>query len=303
MDAKLDKYEFCVLCAKLEEMRAITSVFDECFDQAPGHRRTDVVYKVPSEDDLFLKVAMCPGMGDMNAAVRTTQIITLSQPTFIIFVGTAASLRPKHLQVGDVVVPNNAINRIYEKVTEEGRSDYDRLSGRKDFREQFFGANALIANSQTMPCSPDALGALSRVQADRLVLDSPLGKTFQLGSEEFEIREPKLHDDVSIFSCGMVIDSVSYRDFIADLMDIVMRKVHAIDMESFGFFKSIDAVQRTPVGAASQGLMIRGISDYAGRKDETEARPDDWRGIAVKNAAIVAAQVILELAKLSKPSI
>ncbi|KTE45040.1 hypothetical protein ATE62_02950 [Sphingopyxis sp. HIX] len=101
----------------------------------------------------------------------------------------------------------------------------------------------------------------------------------------------------------MVIDSVSYRDFIADLMDIVMRKVHAIDMESFGFFKSIDAVQRTPVGAASQGLMIRGISDYAGRKDETEARPDDWRGIAVKNAAIVAAQVILELAKLSKPSI
>ena len=49
------------------------------------------------------------------------------------------------------------------------------------------------------------------------------------------------------------------------------------------------------MGSDTEGVMIRGVSDYAGRKQQTETKPDDWKSVCVANAAIVAAQIIKDM--------
>jgi hypothetical protein len=69
-------------------------------------------------------------------------------------------------------------------------------------------------------------------------------------------------------------------------------------MESFGFFRAIEASRDMEVKFNCSGLMIRGISDYAGRKYDTESRPDGWKDKAVRNAAIVTGALMKKLATI-----
>ncbi|MBS0626026.1 MAG: hypothetical protein JSS32_08255 [Verrucomicrobia bacterium] len=93
----------------------------------------------------------------------------------------------------------------------------------------------------------------------------------------------------------MVVNSEAYRTFLAKQSP---RKGLVIDMESFGFFKVIDDLLRQS-DSVSQGIMIRGISDYAGRKETTELGKTAWKTVAVRNAAKVAASAIKQLAEIS----
>jgi nucleoside phosphorylase len=93
----------------------------------------------------------------------------------------------------------------------------------------------------------------------------------------------------------MVVDSVSYREFLTGRGLGHARKAEVIDMESFGFFKVLEALSKTGVGHSTQGIMIRGISDYAGRKQQSEQLPAGWKESAVRNAAHAAADLIREL--------
>lgn len=117
-----------------------------------------------------------------------------------------------------------------------------------------------------------------------------------MGGQSIALRQPKVLDDLDIFSCGMVVDSVSYRTFLTDLADQTMRKAAIIDMESYGFFGAISATKATGVGTVCEGIMVRGVSDYAGRKQQTEQIPGNWKALAVKNAATVAAELVKQIA-------
>lgn len=218
---------FAIICAKPEELRQFNQEFEDSgFVKVRGDRRLDQVYEIPggksssngegkAEPDRVI-VTSCSLMGHMSAAIRTLQVLNAHQPEVIIFSGTAASMRPKEIQVGDVVVPRKAINRYYDKISEKGQDDYEKLAKGDGFKEYFFETNAMVAETVIEVCSDDALAAMSAINTKKANLAS--------GGEEVEIdvagikiklRAPKVVEDVDVFSCGMVVDSISYRTFLS----------------------------------------------------------------------------------------
>lgn len=292
-------HEFAIICAKPEELRQVVAVLNDAkVEKVRGVHLADHVYRIPSKDgtqSFRLIVTTCNAMGHMTAAIRTAQIVLAHQPHIVMFVGTAASLRPEEIQLGDVVVPRKAVNRFYEKITESGQKDFDTRTKRPEFKELFFGKNALVADTSHEVCSEMALGAMANLDPKTLKLDGGNKGKVVVGDIEYELRDPKLIEDVDIFSCGMVVDSLSYRNFLNDIADENTRKIGVIDMESHGFFAALKALKGTGPGTVAEGLMIRGISDYAGRKQQLEGIPTDWKNLSVRNAAVVAHSLIMEL--------
>lgn len=294
--------EFAIICAKSEELRQVIDVFDERkLSKVRGRHRADQVYEVPSKDGAVLRVVVttCNAMGHMTAAIRTAQIVMAHQPQIVMFLGTAASLVPEEIQVGDVVVPKMAINRFYDKISELGQKDYEKRTARGSFKERFFGDNALIAEMAMANCSETALGAMASIKPKDIKFEVGSEGEITIDSVSHKLRTPKLVEDVDILSCGMLVDSVSYRNFLKQAAEEhYSRKVGIIDMESHGFFTALDALKRQPPGTLAEGLMIRGISDYAGRKQQLETVPSDWKNLSVRNAASVAYTLMMKLAEV-----
>lgn len=296
-------YDLCLICAKAEELRVVIETFRKSWKMVPGERTSDRIFEVPTPvGPKPVLVATCTGMGHLNAAVRTTQIISLYQPGVLMFVGTAASMRPTEVQVGDVVIPKKAISRIYEKISQKGQADYeDRIAG-GNFKEIFFDDNALISDVETVSCSGDALGVIASVPIGDIKLNGVApGAPLTIAGEQITLRNPKVADDLDIFSCGMVVDSTSYRTFLNAIAHANMRKAAVIDMESFGFFSAIAATRNIGAGSVCEGIMIRGVSDYAGRKQQSENLPVDLKRAAMENAAIVAQRFVQQLAAATEP--
>ncbi|WP_323767927.1 hypothetical protein [Antarctobacter sp.] len=289
-------YDLAVLCAKYEELEQLQAVFREEFTKVSGDRLVDQIYKFNTPNGTKKLIVMnCGDMGHTAAAVQTGRLIIQHQPKVIFFVGTAASLSPIEVQLGDVLVPRKAVYRMYDKISEKGQRDFDRRMNGEGSKEQFFGENVLCADTTTTQISPDMLGALAGVRLDEKALKSGETKEIELEGQKIQLRAPKILKDEDVFSCGMVVDSLSYRKFISEFADDAYRKLKIIDMESFGFYTAIDHAKKSGVGSDTEGVMIRGVSDYAGRKQQTETKPDDWKSVCVANAAIVAAQIIKDI--------
>ncbi|MBL3552570.1 phosphorylase family protein [Rhodovulum sulfidophilum] len=289
-------YDLAVLCAKCDELEQLQAVFRKEFTKVSGDRLVDQIYKFDTPNGTKRLIVMtCGEMGHTSAAVQTGRLIIQHHPKVIFFVGTAASLCPNEVQLGDVLVPRKAVYRMYDKISEKGQSDYERRMNGMGSKEQFFGENVLCADTATTQISPDMLGALSGVRLDERALKSGETKEIELEGRRIQLRAPKIFKDEDIFSCGMVVDSLSYREFISGIAKEEFRKLKIIDMESFGFYSAIDHAKKSGVGSDTEGVMIRGVSDYAGRKQQTETRPEDWKSVCVTNAAIVAAQIIKDI--------
>ncbi|MEJ0051708.1 MAG: hypothetical protein WDN02_10990 [Methylovirgula sp.] len=286
-------FDVCVICAKSEEARSVIGTFRKTsgFELIPGRENGFIV-----AGSLTVKVTTCIDMGHMSAAVRVAQVITESNPEIIIFVGTAASLKPSQIQLGDVVIPKKAVIRRYDKISEKGQPDYDERKQDSAFKEFFFEETALISELSTISYAVEASDLIAALEIDNIALESEVGTTMTLGDEELEFRAAKIHDDVDIFSCGMVIDSIAYRRFITTNAHNNLRKAAIVDMESHGFFTAIQSIPKSSINGSESnrchGIMIRGISDYAGRKSQTELRPVKWKDRAVKNAAVVTAALL-----------
>jgi nucleoside phosphorylase len=290
----VDTCEFGIICAKSKELRDLISVLDHYFEKVRSDTLTSRIYRVvPTE--LRVQVTTCNAMGHLSAAIRTSQILATVQPSILIFLGTAASLKASDVQVGGVVIPRKAISRSYEKITEAGQPDYDLRKKTTSFEEYFFRETALISDLSTTECAAEALTAIASLQTAKIILERGETGCIELRGEKVELRMPRIHDDIDIFSCGMVIDSVAYREFLSDSANVHLRKTTVVDMESYGFFKAIEAA-RFLTRTACSGIMVRGISDYAGRKYQTEALPQDWKRKSVRNAAIVAVALLQQLA-------
>lgn len=263
------------------------------FELKSGDRNFEVIFEAKTDRGkkrIILKT--CGSMGHTSAAISTASIISDHAPICVFFVGTAASVNPAKIQLGDVVIPRKTIYRMYEKVSQAGQDDYDVRARRGKTAECFLGDSMLIGDAKTVELSPDMQTVLATVDlVGTRLLSGTLG-SMSVGGVQTHLRDSKIHLDEDVITCGMVVDSLSYRDFLNDIAFEVARKAAIIDMESFGFYFAIDSAKKSPLGSSTDGVMIRGISDYAGRKQQIEAKPEDWKQVSVQNAATIVAKII-----------
>lgn len=277
----------------------VKSVFNKLFEREDDEGiSSEAVYLIKKRDrqpPLTLLATCCSAMGHVHAATRTAQIINSYRPSIMLFVGTAASLDPVSVRLGDVIVPTGSIYRIYDKIVEKGQSDYESCASRDGFREFFFNDNVLMADLLVEELPGHAHDLISDIDFKSVAAlrNAELAGDFAkaISRDGKPARAPKIETDIQMMTCGMVVNSVGFRDF---LRSVASRKARAIDMESFGFFKVI-ADMRNTATAVTEGIMIRGISDYAGRKEGTELGAADWKEISMTNAASVAAEVLRQL--------
>lgn len=290
------RVDIAILCAKSEELMCVQKVLrDQFIKIVDNENPIDQLFDVPgAERNIRLLVRTCGSMGHLSAAIHTSRLISQFQPKIIFFVGTAASLDPNQLQLADVIIPRKAVHRVYDKISEKGQKDYERRCVDDKFEERFYGANILCVQTDTREVSAEIQGLLTGVNYDQISLERGKADQIELNGENYPFRTPKIHYDEDIFSYGMVVDSISYREFIQRHADLSNRKISAIDMESYGFYTAIDLAKTSGLGTDCEGIMIRGISDYAGRKQQNEGRPDDWKQKSVVNAALVTAKIIAD---------
>lgn len=285
---------YCIITATPDEMSDILPIIREEFPDKPEKSRPGIFVKIINTDagshSITLLLTQTTGMGNIHAAIKTAQVISEYQPSLILFVGTAASMRPEKLHVGDVVIPRAAHLHIYDKIVEEGQDEYRICEGDANFEEFFLGKNALLHSTSAQNldelCAPliaciDGSASLETGRSDETAVAAPQTS-----------RIPKIERDSEIITCGMVVNSKKFKDLIFDRAG---RKAYAIDMESFGFFQAIADLKGRPTNEDANpviGIMVRGISDYAADKELTENQPAGWKRIATRNAGRIACQLI-----------
>lgn len=294
-------HKFCLITAKGDELRVVKAVFNGLFDREDDDGiDSQAVYLVKRRNrqpPLTLLATCCSAMGHVHAATRTAQMIVGYRPSIMFFVGTAASLNSTKVRLGDVIVPTGSVYRIYDKIVEKGETDYETAVRRDGFREHFFTDNALLTDLLVETLPGHAHDLISEIDFRKV---APLENAALADEYATAIsragggpRPPKIETDMQMLTCGMVVNSVGYRDFLNGLAS---RKACAIDMESFGFFRVIADMQRA-AAAVTEGIMVRGISDYAGRKEGTELGAADWKTISMSNAAKVAGEMVRQFAE------
>lgn len=281
-------HAICMIAAKPEESRSFDKVLGARYPSSPT--ATGTVFQLGKRQGkaITLFSTACSAMGNVHAATKTAQVIATHFPSTVFFVGTTGSLRPDQLRLGDVIIPSSAFYRIYDKIVESGEADYNNHAD-KDFKEHFFETCALLPMMRTQD--------LERARALRTVnfpaLEASLNDGLLPSAPEGQLaRKPKIVDDLLIATCGMLVNSETYRKFFTSKVD---RKVAAIDMESYGFFRVLAELQRA--GSSIEGIMVRGVSDYAGKKEAAERGTTDWKQIANENAAIVVVEIIESILK------
>lgn len=288
----IEQYTFCITTAKSDELTHFIPVFQSYFGGGrPLHGGTLFRYLKPGSkprDTTTIFLTTCGGMGNILSASRSAEIATAFAPTYFIFSGTAGSLSPDTVRLGDVVIPMSVVSRHYQRICEKGERDYVArvIPG---YEELFFKDSALIADVGTRDLprqSHSAIGRLDKVGLSQKVAagcaNVPLPQ-----SQAANARAAKVVDDINVMTCGLLINSDPYRDFV--LLKCPL-KTAAVDMESFGFMRAHDSA--VGLGTPFTPVIIRGISDYAGKRT-TLARDPRWGEIANKNAAMVAAEFIL----------
>jgi len=85
----------------------------------PIYIGTNTYFETMSPSGLALVGAVCHGMGQLNAATLTMNVITKYQPKTIILVGIAGGLE-RRIALGDVVVSSQIVDYELGKVTPDG---------------------------------------------------------------------------------------------------------------------------------------------------------------------------------------
>lgn len=290
---------FIVLCPKSEELDEVIKVIkaDSRFRRL-ADRSIDPIFEFTTKSGpKRLKAVTSGGMGHMKTALKAALEIWMHDPVVVFLVGTAASLDSTKLQLGDVIIPRKSVYRRYDKVSEEGQPDYELRIKNPTNAERFHSKNLLCADTETVDVSGRAQSAIAASGLKNLKLVRGANVGISIDGTEVGLRDPKVVLDDDIISCGMVVDSISYRDFLKTTAESFTRKVTAIDMESLGFYEALSGAKTVPYGSRAEGIMIRGISDYAGRKSQTEARPEDWKAASSFNAATVFISILCEIAE------
>jgi nucleoside phosphorylase len=262
--------------------------------------------------DMLIRVI--GSMGNTRASTKMVRPLLDTDADLIFLVGLAGSMDPS-VRLGDVVIAHGAKTfapdavkklqpgkhevvidhpttsmggTIYvdrqKVVMDEAFFRYGRDSARKEQSAQFINEYVEYAKSTDWRLT-------GLIPAEVAGLPS-----------EYANPKPVVHMG-NIFGSDMVIDSARYKKFVLDRNEDRSRdvytqiyktegheryksfkgKLHAVDMESFGFFALAEELT-ADLGKAKL-FSVRGISDMAeGKEDLDAATGEAVRGLAVRNA-------------------
>lgn len=194
-------------------------------------------------------VAQPVKMGQTDAAILATEVARYWNPTAALLVGIAASTKPDEVKLGDVVVGESVYYYEHSKITPAGTKQ----------QPEMILADAGLLKHLTGLRSWD--GAVPEQRPD-----DPNGKPWR---------------HVGVIASGeKVVADATVRDEIAS----GHRKILAIEMESYGFSRSMwQSSERI------RHLNIRGICD-----DGSPAKSDRWHRYAAASAAAFAKHFLLD---------
>ena len=228
-------------------------------------------------------------MGNVASAAATGHLTVRHDPNLIVFVGTGGSLQPDECRIGDVVVPQKGVKtKYYDKMGDSGSipfigkpkwgkggSPADLQTISRDHRRYF----QRVAG-ESIQLTGRGHGYVATALANKKALAEDL-ETWKSG------KPPVVHTDASVFSWDLVLTSENYRKLLSEELG---SKAIAVDMESFGFLSSARMLNGPGASKALSTIIVRGISDICGQKDEHFIEGSDV--IAMKNAAEVACRIL-----------
>ncbi len=276
-------------------------------------------------------VQTLPNMGNIEATLATSALLAATGPDLVIMVGLAGSLEPKKVHLGDVVISNQAKLYSSDKVASMGSGntgkrkyrfvDVDGADGeiRVDRRDGFMTSSFLRYERKFVE-SPGTDELISRVE---LTLKKDLSWLKRVRAEQipeayraaYKARSECVLHSGWLLASPHVVDSAEYRDYLVNKNTDLTLDVHrqnneadrvpwtkgdllAVDMESYGVLRAVEAIRTAPttqggVPDVLGGIIVRGISDLCEEKARTdEGSSNETREIAVHNAAEVAIRIV-----------
>lgn len=259
-----DATTIAVVIALREELNSFLRVFGTEYevdrDASTGERYLRFKYSGPS-GEVAVSVACNDRKGIESATGLAASILRHARPAVIVSLGISGSLNAKDVPLGCVVVGDTTEAYLANtKVQDDGAGGHKTRRAGETYTTDTHLANRLRALDLT----------------DRAAFNRGKAKLAELsGLRDLVITRGPLAAGPS------VVDSVSYREWMLEQQ----RDFKAVDMESAGVAAAAhgDGIQRARL------VVLRGISDLAAAKAESDAQGGGER----RSAAMVAASVVL----------
>ena len=253
-----------------------------------------------------------PAMGNIEAALLAGAGIAQANPELVILVGLAGSMNPSEVQLGDVVISNQAKLYSSDKVKALSPPSGPETRHYRFNDERSNGGDEIVIDRR------DALMSKSFLRYERRYVESK--QTDQLISElQLKLRPGaksllrvnpdfvpsayrtgyisrgsiKIHSGW-ILASQHVVDSAEYRDYLNEKNKDQKLDVHrqtgeqgrcqwtngellAVDMESYGLLRAVELLRTTHAkyGGAPNlhgAIVVRGISDLSEEKAESDGK-------------------------------
>ena len=234
-------------------------------------------------------VLECSEMGNIAAAINSAYAICRYRPSLVIFSGIAGALDIKKIRVGDVMLPRSITTRDFQKLKASGDA-YSSLS-KSEKMEAFEVSNSKLSTfTRTVDVSERGRRLLSQIKLDVLEAELEKIQVPQHWARDYGIpmRSPSVVREEVSFSWSNVLSSEPYVNFLKDRIGAAWTSV---EMESYGFLRAVEKVRAI---YATDGIVVRSISDFATHKELTDKDPQ-WRSLALRNMAIATRFIIQEV--------
>ena len=258
------------------ELPTLLRQFDaRCNTRRPKSVRGTYHYVLPRVNGKQLEVKVrCIGQaGNQFSGMETIDMLHRFEPRFIFLYGIAGALPRGDVSLGDVVVARQVDTLCFDKVTDT--ADEPKFHQKEVIVQVTHGIQDYIRDfliDYNLPSRKDR-------EYERAI--------------KLNTRLPRVHHGV-LFSWDLVLSSSIY------CKELLARNRHriAVEMELAGFYGAIGYFQQqceryNKRDARVDGLVVRGLSDYANNKEKSDADSSvDWRSIAAENAAVVLLDVM-----------
>lgn len=289
------KLDVVVITARSEENEAVRRCFDRASERVEGadDRKIKIpqyVFAANGSNAQRVRVGLvhCGEMGNVAAAAKTSHVIGKYHPSVAIFAGIAGALDPQDTRIGDVFIPSKVNTRFYNKLKQLNDGVYDGLLPDEKRETIFEQLCRLECHTDSIHLPSEAqtfLGMIDRHEVSSHLSDLELPDEVKKKFPK-QARKPRVSHEEESFCWDKVISSKAYSEF---LKGKYFRAAQFVEMESYGFLRSVKGMQEA--GYATQGIVVRSISDYATDKYLTDG-DSRWRDLAKENMAIATYRLI-----------
>lgn len=233
------KADYAIITALRMELDAVRC-YNTKWEKVNSEDSIQTYYKTTIQNDRkenkIVVAFSCFGMGRVQAANATKDVINDFNPDVVLLVGITAGLLPEKQIVGDIVVPDQIIDYELQKITSDGPEE----------RYQTYRPDALLLNRVK---NFDDTSWLSNLAFDP--------KNLSLS------RQPKLYTSCDVL-CGDKVDD--YGSIASQHLE-QWPKAQAFEMESAGVASAIYQTVRQ-----RRMIMIKGISDFVNGHQPDDAK-------------------------------